>query len=218
MRKKLKDLLFEQIAPPQMEQDQMMGDFAPQTFADNSLDQKVDRYLIRYERESIPTQSVYEGKLFERKRLLQLSGIILKEQEETPDEPEDEAGDDMDLGGGDEAGGMDFDFGGGDEAGGAPGGEAGGAGGQPVMRTPRIDISSFASAVARLVENYDQLLDPKTTILNRARTYILNNYNEATAEQLMVILRDNFNLSTELSSEQIPQAPLAAGALGEGGG
>jgi hypothetical protein len=210
----IKSLIFkEQVSPPQYQQDQQRGDFATQVPADNSLDMKVDRYLVRYEREAIPTQSVYEGTRFEKRRLQKLAGILTEqadppEEEETDDAPADDAPAD------DAGGGLDFDLGGG--GGDAPADGAGAQPSQAAMKTPRLDLAKFAGAVARLVENYDQLLDPRTTILNRARTYILNNYNEAMAEQLMTILQTNYQLSAE--KQEDPQAPLAVGAWPVGGG
>lgn len=213
--RKIKNLIFEQVSPPQYQQDQQRGDFATQVPADNSLDMKVDRYLVRYEREAIPTQSVYEGVQFERDRMRKLAGLLMEQEDPPADEeaPEDAPADDA----GADAGGLDFDLGGGGDAG--AGGDAGGGAAQPTqaaMKTPRLDLAKFAGAVARLVENYDQLLDPKTTILNRARTYVLNNYNEAMAEQLMTILQSNYDLSTE--QPENPEAPLAVGAWSVGGG
>lgn len=214
----IKSLIFkEQVSPPQYQQDQRRGDFATQVPADNSLDMKVDRYLVRYEREAIPTQSVYEGMKFEKARLQKLAGILNEQteppadEEETPDEPADDAGGDA----GADAGGLDFDLGGGG-GGDTPAAEGEAQPSQAAMKTPRLDLAKFAGAVARLVENYDQLLDPRTTILNRARTYILNNYNEAMAEQLMTILQTNYSLSVE--QQEDPQAPLAVGAWPVGGG
>lgn len=193
---KLRKLLFEQVAPPQPQQDERMGDFAPQVYANNSLDQKVDRYLIRYEKESIPTASVYESVLWEQE---------LDFGDEEPEEGTDEGGEgdmpDLDLGGE-----------GASDSGGDSTGDSG-----PVMRTPRIDINNFAAGVARLVENFESLLDPRTTIMNRARTYLLNNYNEAVANQLMEILQANFGLSPELPSEQVVTAPPGTKSFGDAG-
>ena len=109
--RKIKNLIFEQVSPPQYQQDQQRGDFATQVPADNSLDMKVDRYLVRYEREAIPTQSVYEGVQFERDRMRKLAGLLMEQEDPPADEeaPEDAPADDA----GADAGGLDFDLGGG---------------------------------------------------------------------------------------------------------
>lgn len=190
------------------------AEFAPiETPQNISLDQAVDRYLVRYERESIPTNNVYES----LDRLLeQLDEEEPEEEEEAP--PADDAAPD-DLGG---------DLGGGD-AGGLGGGAPEGGGADPaapaaaITNTPRINLVDFARSVARLVNNYNALLDPKSTILNRAEAYIKSNYDERTAKELMQMLETNYSLKpTEMEQatstpEEFPQ-PYMAGAWGGGAG
>jgi len=142
-----------------------------------SLDQAIDRYLVRYERESIPTSSMYES-AFRKGSLMDLFEANLREQ----DLPEDDGMDpSADMGG---------DMGG-DDAGGG-----GGAGPAPatLTKTPRIDINGFAMSIARLVNNFESLIDPKSIILNRAEEYINSNYDQRTGKELLGILKNNYNL------------------------
>ena len=218
----LENILSEDVPPPQPTSTQ---DFAPvesQAVKNTSLDQTVDRYLVRYEREAVPMSNVYES-------VEGLTSFLLKEQEdedldlggEEEEAPADDAGGDElggDLGGDDPLG----DLGGGAEDPAAPGGgEAAPA--PAASATPRLNVNDFARAVARLVNNFEALLDPKSTILNRAEAYIASNYDQRTAEELMQILEVNYSLTpvetanTATPEEEFP-TPYTAGAWGGEGG
>lgn len=173
-----------------------------------SMDMKVDSYFLKYEKESLPTQQTYavpgsaENMMFEfrsfAKQLLEADG----------DDP---------LAGGDPAGGDAGFAGAGDEAGGdAPPA----APTQPQVENPRFNVRNFAQSVARLVLNYEGLLDPRTTILNRARYFIEKNYDAGVARQMMDILETQFRLSPRAAeANDGVSAPVAAGAwTGVGGG
>jgi hypothetical protein len=41
-----------------------------------------------------------------------------------------------------------------------------------------IDVSSFATSVMRLIDNYDSLLEVRNTILRRASNFLAKNYNK----------------------------------------
>ena len=189
----LDSLLKEQQQVP-VQYPQSTQEFMPNTqpvVKPSSLDQAVDGYLVRYERESIPMSQVYES-------LNELKDDLLSEQ--TPpgeEEPpaDDEAAPVDDAGGGDDM--PDFgtdDSAPADDAGGGGAPAPGGNGAMPVVSTPRIDLNAFTQAVARLVGNYQSLIDPKTLILNRAEAFIKNNYDEKTAQEMMEILDVTYDL------------------------
>lgn len=209
----LENLLKEDVPPTPPESSQ---EFAPVEQKNISLDQTVDRYLVRYEREAIPTNEVYES-LDHLAEQLDDAGL---DDEPLEDEPPADAGGEDEGGLGDLGG----DLGGGDDAGDASGGDGGAVGqASPVVATPRINLNDFARALARLVNNYEALLDPKTTLLNRAEAYIASNYDQRTAEELMQILEVNYNLApatnenTATPDNEFPE-PYTAGAWGGGGG
>lgn len=199
---------------------------------DLSLDEKVDHYLIQYERESAPMSAQYQVE--SKVSLKALMGYLFEApQDEEPEEDDDTAvdvgGDDAlggDLGGdvADAGGGLDFGgggFGGGGGGGGGLGdlgGDTGGGSpekGPAPVPTPQINISNFAKNVARLINNYQSLLDPKRVILNRTRAYAEKNYNPQVAKELMSILDTEYSLSAESLSdkERELETPIAAGAL-----
>jgi len=90
----------------------------------------------------------------------------------------------------------------------------------PIMATPQINLQDFARSIARLVNNFEQLLSPKDIILNRVEEYIKINYDEKTSKELMSILDSNYSLRvSEQTEENDAQWPTsyAAGALSTGG-
>jgi hypothetical protein len=227
---KNKDLtLREQAGAPPVPQS--MADFAPIPQKNVSLDQVIDRYVVRYERESIPqTQAPGPGPmaanaqspettLAETRSLRSLMSMLF-EQDAPPDEPppDDAAGGDA----GADAGAPPDDAGGGADAGGVGGGGGGAPAGAPVVNTPKINLNEFSRSVARMINNYDALLNPRSIILNRVEAYIQSNYDERTAKMFIQIMERNYGLhttNTEYSStgngDNNFAVPYSANAGGE---
>lgn len=80
-----------------------------------------------------------------------------------------------------------------------------------------IDLRSFAADVARLVKNYQNLIDWESVILNKTESFINNHYGEDTVRVLFDILDEEYGIARE-AKEEIPEAPIAVGATSEGGG
>ena len=141
-----------------------------------SLDQAVDRYIVRYEKESIPTSETYENELFENK-VLNFKDILKEAFLKEADAP-------IDVPSGDpHAGAQDKKE-------------------MPVMATPQINLQDFARNIARLVNNFEELLNPKDIILNRISEYVKVNYDEKTSKELMDMLDSNYSLRTVDKDEQ----------------
>ena len=164
-----------------------------------SLDQAIDRYLVQYERESIPTSEV-----FEHAEISSLVNFLFEQADDEEDPLDDPAaeGEDLDLGGDAGGGGGGLDLGGGgdadlggelDDGADAPAADDGGAT-QPVMNTPKINLQDFTRSVARLISNVHSLIDVNTIILNRAEKYIQSNYDERTAKEMIEILSTTYDL------------------------
>jgi len=77
---------------------------------------------------------------------------------------------------------------------------------------PLIDIDTFASEVARLVKNYENLLDMESLLIDKASSFISDKYGEETAERFLDSLESKHSLNLEKETEQ-ESAPLAVGAL-----
>ena len=170
---------------------------------DASLDQIVDKYLMKYEQESVPLESNEKEeessskKIDEEFKYNKLNYYIFEQDAGLPPLPP--AGD---LG--------------------AP--LPGAASTSTPAKTepvPKINLRKFAQGVARLVYNYQSLINPKRIILNRAQTYIEKNYSTRLAKELMGILERDFNLSSKTNAQkedEAPSAPRAGRAGPEGGG
>lgn len=212
----LKVAMLEQVTKD--DYPQQTSDFAPVIPKAVSLDQLVDKYLVRYEREAVPTEGPAEAPPSEapiaesRMKLRQLVSFLL--EQEAPEPPAEEPpAEEPPM----------------DDAGAAPTDDTGepAPSETPVMNTPKINLNDFSRAVARLVNNYDALLNPKTIILNRAVEYIRTNYNELTAKQFQSIMEQNYGVqatSTDPSDDDSDfPTPYSGGALisasgGAGGG
>ena len=83
-----------------------------------------------------------------------------------------------------------------------------------------IDLERFTSEVARLIKNYDTLLDMEDMILSKAKSFIIARYGEEAASEMENSLADNHGIEI-VEPKQSPasdsQAPVAvgAGAAGE---
>lgn len=220
------DLLMEEGAPINPANPQPI----PMELQNLSLDMKVDSYFMKYEKESLPTQQNYQVPGTD----LGVPGGLIPGSSQpgsgvSPSAPVgglpmqegfkktfwallEAEGDDPMLGG--------DDLGGADPMGEPDGSETPPAPTEPQVENPRLNVRNFAQSVARLVLNYEGLLDPKSTILNRARAYVEKNYDGAVAKQMMDILSSQFQLAPRASGDTTPvQAPPAAGAWsGVGGG
>jgi hypothetical protein len=219
----LDDLLKEDNPAPPPENTQEVAPVEPPK--DVSLDQVVDRYLIRYEKESIPTVDDYEDELYGESSSELDTSVVLKDALNEAEE------DELDLGGDEEADpAPEEDLGGEEDAGLDLGGDepAPEAGDEStsdveaapaVTATPQINLQDFARSVARLVNNYEELLNPRDTILNRVEAYIQSNYDDRTAEELMELLDTNYSLRNqdeeEENQEEYP-TPYSVGALSSG--
>ena len=227
---------------------QQMADFAPPPQKPISLDQVVDRYIVRYERESIPLQGepgpgpidanapsptpqAPNSGVMQETELLDVKSLVSFLFEQAPPPPaDDEPPPEEEPPPGDPGGGAPI--GGGDDLGledpSAPGGAEGGEGGSPpvsppVENTPKINLNDFCRSVARLINNYDALLNPRTIIVNRIEAYIANNYDERTAKHFMQIMERNYGLhptEVEYGNErnEFPTPVAGSALLGGGGG
>ena len=75
-----------------------------------------------------------------------------------------------------------------------------------------IDLHDFAANIARFVKNYQNLIDWESVILNKAESFITNNYGDDTSRILFDILEDEYEISKSGKEEDAPDAPIAVGA------
>lgn len=64
----------------------------------------------------------------------------------------------------------------------------------PDSSAPKIDIHQFASDVARLIKNYQYLLDIEAVIFNKAEDYLLDKYGELIATDFVDVMQSEHGL------------------------
>ena len=83
---------------------------------------------------------------------------------------------------------------------------------------PSIDMEKFTSDVARLVMNYQSLLDMEALIINKAKSFLRAKDDDAHVDKFEEILDVRFGVTIgaeERQSEE-PEAPIAIGAMSMG--
>lgn len=197
----------------------------PVVLQDVSLDQKVDKYLVRYEREAIPTSNDYGVEVQSQIQqkgagqgpqggflpVIESKGLLANLLFEAPGDPmEDPMADPMAAPAADPMADPMAD----PAAASAPAAPAT----PPVVDTPKMNMNSYTRAVARLINNYEALLNPRTTILNRAKEYIRVNYDEATATLFEETMSQQYDITPEVERRDASDAPHAGNAQYGGGG
>ena len=80
-----------------------------------------------------------------------------------------------------------------------------------------IDLERFTSEVARLIKNYDTLLDMEDMILSKAKSFIIARYGEEAATEMENSLADNHGIEIVTPKESPSdgaEVPIAVGAGG----
>ena len=85
-----------------------------------------------------------------------------------------------------------------------------------LLEAADIDLDTFTADVARLVMNYDNLLDMEAIIINKAIQFLTSNYNEEAAEEFLGLLDIKHDISIG-KEEEVPEH-LAVGASGGSAG
>lgn len=160
------------------EEDEAGGDFKPEEKLagqkQDSLDAQVDRFLMSYEKEA-------KGAKTEGFNFRSMTRRFLNEAEG------DEEGDEGEQGSGDEGGGED-------EA--DPESQVD----EPTkLSLDDIDVNSFASSVARLIDNYDSLLEVRDTLVRRASKFLSKNYDSQVVSNFESVLRDEYDIEQGVS-------------------
>jgi hypothetical protein len=95
---------------------------------------------------------------------------------------------------------------------------------QSWVGSPDIDVAVYSGDVARLIDNYDSLLDVEALIINKASDYLLDKYDQETADFFIEMMDSKFDKTTDRrdrqvdDEEQYPAAPQAVGSMDSGGG
>ena len=174
--------------------------------ATDSVDDQIDQFLIGYEETAIKKEKA-DG-LFESLKKNSLQYLL--EQPEDEEFEEDEEGEE-------EEGEEEEEIGGSEDI------EVTDSAPMPI---PKIDMDNFAHSVMRLATSYENLLDVRTVVINRAKNYLKENYSEDYVKKFEEIMNSDgrFDLKKydrqELEDDVFAVGAFAGGtgALGGGGG
>ena len=89
--------------------------------------------------------------------------------------------------------------------------------------TKSIDMDVFAREIARLVNNYQNLLDMESIIVNHAKRYLVSNYGEEVLVNFEDMLKNRYEIDLTSAPADDDEGtgllePVAIGASGGGGG
>lgn len=158
----------------------------------DSIDEQLDKLFSNYEREA--SRAKNEGLDFRS----MTKGFLFEAEED--EEDEDEKEEDEEDEGDDEEDEEDED---------------------EKLTSEDIDVQSFANDVVRLIENYDALLEIRSTILRRASNFLLKNYEKEVVEGFKQVVSTEHGMEIGKSETEMLdkfQAPRAGFAGPAGGG
>lgn len=84
----------------------------------------------------------------------------------------------------------------------------------------KIDLESFANSIVRLIDNYDSLLEVRSTITRRAKNFLAKSYSDDVVDAFDNVMRDEHGITpgeskNDVEDEEFP-AP-GADRAGDGG-
>jgi hypothetical protein len=177
--------------------------------SDMSVDSQIDSFILGFEKESMMSA---EDELTESLLLGSLQSLLLEaEPLDLEDEDEDEeAAEDSDT---------PDDAAEDEEEATEPGDESEQKASKPASTPmPKINIEAFTGKVMRLTLNAEQILDTSTVVINRAKKFLADNYNQAHIDAFEQFLETNYDLNDSPMHDENPPAPYAVGANPAGAG
>ena len=79
-------------------------------------------------------------------------------------------------------------------------------------RQPPLNIDDFAGSVARLIMNFESLMDPVTVILNRSMNFLDNRYDRSVVDDFTEIMAQQYGMELNpIDDRQPPPAAVGAG-------
>lgn len=73
-----------------------------------------------------------------------------------------------------------------------------------------IDIEEFANSVARLIQNYDTLLEVQSTLIRRATNFVSKNYDQTVIDGFEKAMRDKHGLVDGETKQEVDDEMFAA--------
>ena len=199
----LKDIeLFLEDSERELYMDPIEDDSGSTKKADDSVDDQIDSYIIKFERDSIVSE---EDSIMEALKRMSLETLL---EQDSPEE-EDAAPEDDDA----ETGGDATE----PEVQDPIGSEEISATEPATPPKLPLNVDEFTKRVARLVENAEVLLSVRSVIINRAFNYLLENYDQAHVDAMKEVLDEQFDFDIDDPGRPV-ETPYAVGAYAGGTG
>jgi hypothetical protein len=80
----------------------------------------------------------------------------------------------------------------------------------PKANVDQIDMEEFANNVARLIENFENLLEVRSTLVRRSINFISKNYDQSAVDSLESLLRDKHGLADGETKQEIDDDMFSA--------
>tara|TARA_R110000824_G_scaffold159417_3_gene333778 strand:+ start:1778 stop:2437 length:660 start_codon:yes stop_codon:yes gene_type:complete len=211
-RKDLRKIILSMLLSEQSTIQAMEDDAASSGLDFGSVDQQIDAFILKFEKDSIENINTNINALAESLTNLSLSGLLTEqEEEEEEEEVEDVDADNADTEASEDEAKVtepvsDEDLQDVPEISDVP--------------VPPLNIDEFTRRVARLAMNYDNLIDVQGAVIERALQFLKENYDIQHANELIDLLNSQFDFDIGTSEESTGDGPYAVGAYagGTGGG
>lgn len=103
-------------------------------------------------------------------------------------------------------------------------GDLGGDDAPTKLGPDKIDVEGFANSIVRLIDNYDSLLEVRSTITRRAKNFLAKTYSDEVVSSFDNVMRDEHGITPGESKDDIdaeefpaPGADRAGADSGSGG-
>lgn len=172
----------------------------------DSIDKQIDRYLTKFENSAKQDDvSASQMEALDWNDLIRGHIITEESQDEDQDDPfatDEEQPEDA----GDAAGISDDD--------------------EPQkLSIDKLDVADFANSVVRLIENFDNMLEIRNTLIRRAKSFLAKAYEEDVVEAFETTLRDDHGMVAGESEGEVqadrypaPHADRSEGSAAPGAG
>jgi hypothetical protein len=80
-----------------------------------------------------------------------------------------------------------------------------------------IDVESFANSVSRLIDNYDSLLEVRSTLVRRAKSFLTKSYDDEVVQAFVRSMREDHGVSPGENKGDIDAAEYPAPAADRAG-
>ena len=87
----------------------------------------------------------------------------------------------------------------------------------PKLSLDDISVEEFADSVSRMIENYDSLLEVRSTLLRRAINFLSKGYDEAVVSAFNDVMREQHGMEAGKTKQEVDDEEFTAPAASRAG-